>query len=459
MKEPISIKEILAVVIKRGVAILCVALVFAALLGGYKGFTQLRTVRSASNTAEEVAKRNEEALETYQIQYDIGKSMLDKAEYKLEKQKEYNAESLLMQIDPYNKYKSYILLTVTEVEADAFRQVYEQEGTPVEYIIDKIANQYVQCWKNLDVMNELENNPFADSTEKYIREIANVTYTVAGSTITVYANANSAAEATMLCESMYERLLENKDAIEAATYAHALTVISSGTKMEIDYTIDQQQITNREHEDTYRQAVLEAKTNMDLLKKPAVESVQTMKNVVTSAVKWAVIGGIVGFLMACACVWLWYILVDGVETSRQAEAILDTTFLGSAAPKGNIFRRLANWLVEERCWKNPEQAAAYIAEGVKSSADTASQIALISTTKVKEEDAGIQLVLQTLRQLGHTVVYANEAESNAKALAAMRESALVIQVERLGTSNRKAMLHTAAMAKQLNAKVLGFITV
>ena len=458
MKEPISIKEILAVVIKRGVAILCIAMVFAAMLGGYKGFTQLRAVRSASNAAEEVEKRNAEALETYQLQYDIGKSILDKAQYKLDKQTEYNEESLLMQIDPYNKYKSYIILAVTEVESDAFQQVYEQEGTPVDYIIDKIANQYILCWKNLDVMGELENNPFQDSTEKYIREVVNVSYT-AGGTITIYVNANTAAEAAVLCESIYDRLIQDKETIQAATYAHELSVISSGTKQEIDYTIDQQQITNRENLDTYREAVLEAKSNLDLLKKPAVESVQTMKNVVISAVKWAVIGGVVGFLMACVCVWLWYILRDGVETSRQAEAILDTTFLGSAARKGNMFHRLANWLVEERCWKDQERAASYIAEGVKSCVNAASQIALISTTRVSEEDAGVQLILQTLRQLGHTVVYVNEAESNPMALAAMRESALVIQVERLGVSNRKAILHTAEMAKQRKARILGFVTV
>lgn len=458
MKEPISIKEILAVVVKRGAAIICVALACAVLLGGLQGVRQLRTVKSPDNTAEAVKQRNDVALETYQIQYAIGNSMLENAQYKLDKQIEYNAESLYMQLDPYNKYKSYIILAVTEVESDAFQQVYEQEGTPVDYIISKIANQYVLCWRNLDVMSELENNPFADSTEKYIREIANVSYT-AGGTITIYANANSAAEAMLLCESIYEKILEKKEAIQDATYDHELTVISSATKQEIDYTIDQQQIINREHEDTYRQAVLEAKSNLDLLVKPAVESVQTMSSVVKTTVKWAVIGGVVGFLMACACVWLWYILTDGVETSRQAEVILGTTFLGSAASRGKLFRRLANWLVEERCWKDQEQAAAYIAESVKSSVNAASQIALISTTRIKEEDDGVQMVLQTLRQLGHTVVYANEAESNAKALAAMRESALVIQVERLGTSNRQAMLHTAQMAKQLNAKVLGFITV
>jgi hypothetical protein len=64
-----------------------------------------------------------------------------------------------------------------------------------------------------------------------------------------------------------------------------------------------------------------------------------------------------------------------------------------------------------------------------------------------------------MTQLGHTVIFANEAESNPKALAAMRECGKVIQVERLGASNRNAMVYVAAVAKQLDAGVLGFVTV
>lgn len=458
MKEPISIKEILAVVIKRGMAIVCVALVFAMLLGGLKGFQQLRTVRSAANTQQEVDARNEAALEDYRAQYDLAQSMLEKTQYKLEKLQEYNEESLLMQIDPYNKYRSYAILALTEVEEDAFQQVYQQEGIPVDYIMTKILNQYMVYWKHLDLLKELENNPYPDINEKYIREIANVSKTD-GATITIYVNAPTPEEASALCQAIYENLLQAHETIQEATYAHELTLISSGTKFEVDYSIEEKQLGNLEQEDDYKQEILQLEAARDKLKKPSVESVQTMGSVVTAAVKWAVIGGVLGFLLSCVCVWLWYILRDGVETSRQAEAILGVPFLGSVAARGGIFNRLANWLVEERRWKDQEQAAAYIAERMKSCQEGTGKIALVSTTRVSEEDAGIQLLLNTMTQLGHAVVYTNEAESNPKALAAIREYGLVIQVERLGVSNRNAMLHIAGVAKQLDAAVLGFVTV
>ena len=457
MKEPISIKEILAVVIKRGFAILCAAVVFAALLGGLQGVKKLAGVRSPENTPEKVAERNEETMKAYQIQHDMLEAAIEKAQYKQDKQKEYNTESLFMQLDPYDKYRSYVLLAVTEVDENAFQQVYDQEGTPVDYVVSKILNQYEAYWNNLDIMGELANNPYPDSKEKYIREIAKVAETDGG-ILAISVNAQTAAEASMLCDSIYESILLVQPTIAQATYAHALTVVDSGTKNEIDYEMAKNQIINLENVDTYQMEIEENKYEMKNLKKPSEESVLTMSTVVKSAVKWAIIGGVVGFVMACAFVWLMYILSDGVETSRQAEAILGVPYYGSAAKKGNLFVRLADRFVGERCWKDQEQAVCYIAENAKARMDGLQKIALLSTLAVCEEDAGVAMVLKALRDQGHTVTFAAKAEENPAAIAALRESDCVILAERLGKSNRNAMLQVCAQAVQLDAKVAGFIT-
>ena len=457
MKEPISIKEILAVVIKRGVAIVCTAVMFAVLLGGVQVVSKLGAISSSENTPEKVAERNEEAMSTYQIQYNVLESSIAKAQYKLDKQLEYNEESLLMQLDPYNKYRSYVILTVTEVDESAFQQVYDQEGTPVDYVVSKILNQYEVYWNNLDVMGELENNPYSDTNEKYIREVAKVTGEDGG-VLFISVNAQTAAEASALCDAIYENILKVQPTIAEATYAHELSILGSGTKAEIDYELDKTQITNKENVDTYQLEIEEYKYEMKKLSKPSEESVLTLGGVVKSAVKWAIIGGVVGFVMACAVVWLIYILSDGVETSRQAEAILGVPYYGSATKKGNVFVQLANWFVGERRWKDREQAVCYIAENAKARLEGQQKIALLSTLAVSEEDAAIQMVLKALRDQGHAVTFAAEAEENPAAIAALRESTCVILAERLGKSNRNAMLQVCAQAEQLGTKAAGFIT-
>ena len=68
-------------------------------------------------------------------------------------------------------------------------------------------------------------------------------------------------------------------------------------------------------------------------------------------------------------------------------------------------------------------------------------------------------MLSALEQLGHKVCFVNEAEQNPEAIAALRENDYVLQAERLGASNRNAMLCVLDQAKRLDAQVLGFITI
>lgn len=457
MKEPISIKEILAIVIKRGIAVICVAVMLAALLGGFQGFRKLQAVRAPSNSAAEVDKRNNKAMAEYNAQTAALQCAIETVNYKIEKQREYNENSLLMQLDPYNKYTSNIVLAITELEENAFLQVYKIQGTPVDYIVSKMVQQYVVYWENME-LSTLKNNPFEGEEEKYVRELVSVAKEDGG-TIAITANAATAEEAEAMCKSVYEAILAVQPTIADATYSHGLSVISNSTKMIVDYDLDKDQIICMENLAEYMEELEDYQAQLKKVKKPGTEKALTMSDVVGTAVKWAVIGGVVGFVLACGCVWLVYIVSDGVETTRQMEAIVQVPFFGSSAKKGSAFVRLANWFVGERSWNDRNRAVAYIAENLKSRLDAPGKIAVVSTLKVTREDAGIALVLSALEQLGHKVCFVNEAEQNPEAIAALRENDYVLQAERLGASNRNAMLCVLDQAKRLDAQVLGFITI
>lgn len=457
MKEPISIKEILAIAIKRGTAVLCAAIALAALLGGFQGVRKLQAVRAPSNSAAEIEQRNEKALADYNTQTEALQQAIDTATYKIEMQKEYNENSLRMKLDPYNKYTSNIVLAITELDENAFLQVYKQQGTPVDYIVSKIVQQYSVYWDNLE-LSKLENNPFADEDEKYVRELVTVAKEDGG-TVAITASAATAEDAQALCQSVYNAILEAQPTIAQATYSHSLSEISNSTKMSVDNDLGKLQVTCMDNLTDYMQELEKAEEQLKKVKKPGTEKALTMSDVVKTAVKWAIIGGVVGFVMACACVWLFYIISDGVESTRQMEAILAVPFFGSSAKKGSPFVRLANWFVGERSWKDREWAVQYIAENLKSRLNTPGKIAVVSTLNVSGEDAGIAMVLKAVEQLGHQVTFVGAAEQNPAAVAALRENSYVILAERLGKSNRNAMLCVLETAKQLDAKVLGFITI
>ena len=133
MKDTVTLKELLAIVVRRGRFVLTLALVFAVLMGGVQMFRQVSASRQENNSPEKIEERYQEALEDYQIEKENLEKELSDAQRKLDSQQEYNEESLLMRLDPYNKYVTTINLAVTDVEEEAFHQVFQVETTPVEY--------------------------------------------------------------------------------------------------------------------------------------------------------------------------------------------------------------------------------------------------------------------------------------------------------------------------------------
>ena len=458
MKEPISIKEILAIVIRRGKAVIGAALVLAIALGGYQGMNTLKKVKAPTNTPELVAQRNEAARAESDAQTEMVNDNIETAKHRIQMAKEYLAESPLMQLDPYEKYESHVVLSIGGLDESEYVRAYQDTlGTPVDYVVAKILQQYELYYNKVDLGAVLAGTSYADMAEKYIRELV-VVERSQGSTLVITASADSAENAEVLCQSVAQAILDAQDTMIEATFTHELVKISEATKQMVDYDLDREQIKAMEKLDEYNVELEKYRTELKKIKTPTQEILVTMADAVKDALIGAVLGGLVGFVLACGTVWMVYIVRDGVETSRQAEAILNAPYLGSAAGKKGIFDRLADRFVGERYWKDPEMAADYIGENLISRLPEKVSVALLSTADVQMDTALLPKVLERLKARGCAVRFAALAEQNPAAVAAMRECEYVVMAERLGESSRGTMVCVRQQAEQLDARLVGFIT-
>lgn len=458
MKEPISIKEILAIVIRRGKAVIGAALVLAIALGGYQGMNTLKKVKAPTNTPELVAQRNEAARAETDAQTVMANDNIATAKHRIEMAREYLAESPLMQLDPYDKYESHVVLSVGGLDESEYVRAYQDTlGTPVDYVVAKILQQYELYYNKLDMSSIFAGTAYGDVQEKYIRELV-VVERSQGSTLVITASADSAENAEVLCQGVAQAILDAQDTMIEATFTHELVKISEATKQMVDYNLDREQIKAMEKLDEYNVELEKYRTELKKIKTPTPETLVTMADAVKDALVGAVLGGLVGFVLACGTVWMVYIVRDGVETSRQAEAILGAPYLGSAAGKKGIFDRLADRFVGERCWKDPRMAADYIAENLIARLPEQVSVALLSTADIQEDTALMPQVLEALRARGCTVRFAALAEQNPAAVSALRECGYLVMAEQLGMSSRSAMVSLRQQAAQLDAVLVGFIT-
>ena len=458
MKEPISIKEILAIVIRRAKAVIVTTLVLAIALGGVQGFSTLKKVKAPTNTPEQVAQRNDSAQSEYNTKVKTAKDNLETAKHRANKAKEYLTQSPLMQLDPYDKYESHVALSIAALDESEYVRAYQDTlGTPVDYVVAKILQQYELYWDMADLSDLYAGTAYEDMEEKYIRELVTVERSQ-GSTLVITASADSAENAEILCQRSAQAVLDAHATMAEATFTHELVKISEGTRQMVDYDLDRDQIIAVEKYDEYMLDVENARVALKRITAPVTETVITLAEAVKDAIIWTVLGGFAGFVLACGTVWMIYIVRDDVETSRQAEAILGVPYLGCAAGRKNLFDRIADRFVGERYWEDPRMATDYIAENLVSRLPEKASVALLSTAPVEADAVQLPAVLEALKARGCTVRFAAKAEQNPEAIAALRECEYVVLAERLGASNRNAMLSVLRQAEQLGGKLVGFIT-
>ena len=145
MDSTISLTDLLAVVIQKWKGICGALLAFALLLGGYQAYKQVSLANDPENSPEKIEERYQTALEDYETQKENLQKTLENQERSLESKEEYLEKSILLQIDPYDKYVANIVFTFSDIDESA--QLFRYPNTAADYLPKKIRSQYIELWK------------------------------------------------------------------------------------------------------------------------------------------------------------------------------------------------------------------------------------------------------------------------------------------------------------------------
>ena len=172
MDSTISLTDLLAVVIQKWKGICGALLAFALLLGGYQAYKQVSLANDPENSPEKIEERYQTALEDYETQKENLQKTLENQERSLESKEEYLEKSILLQIDPYDKYVANIVFTFSDIDESA--QLFRYPNTAADYLPKKIRSQYIELWKSMDVPKDIGIPKYADMEWKYLSWIVSV---------------------------------------------------------------------------------------------------------------------------------------------------------------------------------------------------------------------------------------------------------------------------------------------
>ena len=456
MDSTISLTDMLAVVIQKWKGICGALLAFALLLGGYQAYKQVSLANDPENSPEKIEERYQTALEDYETQKENLQKTLENQERSLESKEEYLEKSILLQIDPYDKYVANIVFTFSDIDESA--QLFRYPNTAADYLPKKIRSQYIELWKSMDVPKDIGIPKYADMEWKYLSEIVSVS-SLEGELVSIQAVGSTASDAEALAGAVYDYFEVHRDVIAAGSAQHSFALVNRTTKNVIDEDLNTKRENLENEIETLKTSIEDSEKAIEDLKEPEREEGYSTKTIIKAVAKYAVLGAAAGVFLACLFICCWWIFANRAANSFQLEQLAGAPFLGSLRIPGSPAERLAAAVMGERSWKDAGQAEAYISQQAKAGFPKDGTVMLLSTLPEKLAGAGMDGLAKALSKDGYAVTPVLDAVHNPKAVEALQACAAVVLVEMPGRSSLTAIRNSAAQVENAGKSVLGVVTI
>lgn len=442
MEREISIKDLISFVLWNGRICLIAALAVMALLCGYK-----------MSTLPEIP---EEVDAAKLLEYEKDKAELTKgletAKRTLANHQEYCDNTLLMQIDPYNKYTTQISFAISDIDATKAQEAFAPSETPYSYMSSRVQAQYTALWNGLDLARVFSQTSCRGIPDKYLREI--VTFKdVGGGVFTIDAIGRTETESRQLANSMYQYFEAHRAEVGNASFPHAFALLGEGTtKVQIDHTLEETQIENENKIDTYQTNVEDAEKALEDLKEP---SIPDQGSHVKTFVKWCIIGLIVGGGISAFGFFMCQLFNSRITGSEYIRTNFSLPFLGSLSSRGNFWQVLSRLCVGEYTWKEQKDALDYIIKCGAVHLPETGEVAIVSTCKKFDSDI-VATLAHALSTPERSVRFAGNVAHSAEALEIVRQCEGVVLAEQACRTKDGAIAETIELAELLKKQVYGF---
>lgn len=437
----ISIGDLMAVLARKGKQIICCGIVFALLLGGFKGFNIWRSLN------------DEEYINFDQAAYEYTKLNLERSieatERAVSDQEGYLTNSLWMQINPYDKHTTELYLLISGIDESDVSMTFGDTTTPRDYLLNRITSQYSIFWSAEDLQQSLGIPKYKEVLDKYIRELVWISF-LDGGIIRVSAIGATEEQSKELAHAASTLLMSKLDVVRENSFNHTISLYNTVQQNQIDTGMVETQYARRAQIDAYNKSIIEAKQTLKELEEP--ESIKV------SVVKMIIIGGILGGILACAWYLIRTLLAETLQSSTHMERSLSIPFGGCLMKQKGPFQWLANLFSSERVWKNDAQALEYVVEMVKLRLP-GQRLLIASTLSLAKDTDWIEKLRAALTASGIQVEFKEDVLHDPGTPVALNGCDGVLLLEQTDNTKIDQARKVYALAEECKKNVIGFVLV
>lgn len=461
-----SFKEYLIAALRGWKTAMSLALVLASLFAllGYLSFTRNR--ESILSAYESKLARHNEEVGTKQSLVSYHRSLANAAQ-------KYNENSLLMQINPYDKQVAMLNISVS---VEPKPEMIESAGSATEYytvrdyLLQSIVSRYLVLAKSANLGDVFKDILPKEYDETYLRELVTVTRSTDTSSNAVLPTATSNTDrglisvvvtgapdldAKQMADAVYSFLISRKEQVEKDVQAHELTLLDENNYHVVDDELVQYQALQRNliNESNQKAIVLEKEADSLRGNRPQ------MASLASTVVRNALVGFLLGVAFGILIIAVNVRLRDPLQYVQQLQELMGISFLGGVVgAKRFLFKRIAHGLTGEQDLQANDEAVRIIAANVADVSRGLSQVMLTGTISASAlSELAKKIVEGNMLPAGVAILSGSNANKCAETVQSMTQVDAVILVERLQDSRLREVWRLKERVELAQKPILGYV--
>ena len=308
-EKVINLKDMLYRTLKLWRKILVGAIIIALLAGLYQVYRGMRPMLD-SNAMEELQEKYEITLRDYEATGERLKTNIDNLRDQSANQQEYNEKSVLMKIDPMDKWNGSFQLYI-----DSKYQIDPNLSYQNIDMTNRLISAYSSFLRSGELQKELLAQIPGIDEIRFLTEIYSVSADPGTATITVNTVGVTESDVQQMLSFVKTKLAEQYEVVRNVIGDHSYEILTESYYSTIDLDLDDTQKNNLLAITEYANKIGE--TNAELAeweKKPAPEPEFGTWYTVKQTAKFIILGGIIGVIVMCIWFAVKYIVSDTVKT-------------------------------------------------------------------------------------------------------------------------------------------------
>ena len=331
-EQEIDLKELMFAVLHKWKTILAAAVVLALILGGYKGISGYRH-ESDQRVIDKAQENYENELEFYNKNLASCEREIENLEKDITRQQEYLEDSVLMNISPYDIWEAKAELFVKtdyEIMPDMVYQNIDLTGT--------VLQSYRSALNGADFIEKISNNVGMES--QYLQELVEITIgrddnnTKLNNLLIIRVRCGEEATAQKILDDILDGIPQFRTQIQSVVGTHTISEVNRSLGAKVDLALAELQRKESERLTTLNNALNVKKDELTKMEEPAPVSA-SFGGVIKSAVKYALIGGVLGAFMVVFFVCVGFVMSDRVYSGKELKYRFKVKLLGTLSVAGS----------------------------------------------------------------------------------------------------------------------------